>query len=245
MRYLLAIALALALVAGAGCRSAGSAPAVPAAGDEAAGFVAKGIASWYGPGFEGRRTANGERFDGRRFTAAHRNLPFGTWVEIRNLDNGRSVAVRINDRGPFVRRRVIDVSRAAAAELGLLGPGTAKVALYRMAEPPPDAWVPPTSGPLTVQVGAFHEGERARTLADALAKSFGSVAIDADGIWHRVRVGRFTSADEAEDLRRRLTDKGYSAIVVPMIGEGEVSPAPGKAEPPLGEIPWLLLPVAP
>ncbi|HEX4952953.1 MAG TPA: septal ring lytic transglycosylase RlpA family protein [Thermoanaerobaculia bacterium] len=217
---------------------------MPLPGTEAPDLVSKGMASWYGPGFEGRRTASGERFDGRRFTAAHRNLPFGTWVEVRNLDNGRSVAVRINDRGPFVRRRVIDLSRAAAAELGMLGPGTAKVAVYRLAEPPPDAWMPPATGPLTVQVGAFHEGERARTLAETLAKSFGAVTIDADGTWHRVRVGRFTSADEAEDIRRRLTEKGYSAIVVPVIGEGEVSPTPGSAEPPLGFVPLLLRPMA-
>jgi len=80
----------------------------------------RGIASWYGPGLHGRRTANGERFDQHALTAAHRSLPFGTVVRVRSLVNGRTVDVRINDRGPFLKRRIIDLSRAAAAALGLI-----------------------------------------------------------------------------------------------------------------------------
>lgn len=80
-----------------------------------------GIASWYGPGFHGRKTANGERFDMDALTAAHPKLPFGSWVRVRNLLNGRSVDVRINDRGPFIKRRIIDLSRAAARALGVSG----------------------------------------------------------------------------------------------------------------------------
>lgn len=82
--------------------------------------VARGLASWYGPRFHGRRTASGERFDQHQLTAAHRTLPFGTIVRVRSLVNGRTVDVRINDRGPHIRRRVIDLSRAAAEALGLL-----------------------------------------------------------------------------------------------------------------------------
>jgi rare lipoprotein A len=85
--------------------------------------VGRGLASWYGPRFHGRRTASGERFDQHAFTAAHRTLPFGTVVRVRSLVNGRTVEVRINDRGPFLKRRVIDLSRAAAEALGLLGSG--------------------------------------------------------------------------------------------------------------------------
>ncbi len=91
--------------------------------------VQEGKASWYGPGFAGRRTASGEVFDPSQLTAAHRELPFGTLVRVHNLDNGRSVVVRINDRGPFKSSRVIDLSRAAAEALGMLGPGTADVRL--------------------------------------------------------------------------------------------------------------------
>ena len=89
----------------------------------------RGGASWYGPGFHGRRTASGERYDMHGFTAAHRTLPFGTWVRVHSLVNGREVDVRITDRGPFIRSRVIDVSRGAAEALGMLGLGFKEVVL--------------------------------------------------------------------------------------------------------------------
>ncbi|HEY6322484.1 MAG TPA: septal ring lytic transglycosylase RlpA family protein, partial [Thermoanaerobaculia bacterium] len=91
--------------------------------------VTRGMASWYGTQFDGRRTANGERYDMHKLTAAHPNLPFGTLVQVTNVENGRQVVVRINDRGPFGRRRVIDLSYAAARELRMVGPGTAQVEL--------------------------------------------------------------------------------------------------------------------
>ena len=98
------------------------------AGEPAREFE-RGGASWYGPGFHGRRTASGEKYDMNAFTAAHRTLPFGTWVRVHSLVNGREVDVRITDRGPFIRSRVIDVSRAAAASLGMLGLGFKEVML--------------------------------------------------------------------------------------------------------------------
>ena len=88
-----------------------------------------GIASWYGPGFDGHRTANGERYDMPGLTAAHKTLPFGTKVRVTNLQNGNSVIVRINDRGPYVGRRLIDLSKTAAIRIGLLSTGTARVTL--------------------------------------------------------------------------------------------------------------------
>ena len=89
----------------------------------------RGGASWYGPGFHGRRTASGERYDMNAMTAAHRTLPFGTWVRVQSLVNGREVDVRITDRGPFISSRVIDVSRGAAQALGMLGLGFKEVVL--------------------------------------------------------------------------------------------------------------------
>lgn len=89
----------------------------------------RGAASWYGPGFHGRLTASGERYDMHAFTAAHRTLPFGTMVRVHSLVNGRDVDLRVTDRGPFSRNRIIDVSRAAAAELGMLGLGFKEVVL--------------------------------------------------------------------------------------------------------------------
>ena len=92
----------------------------------------KGMASWYGPGFHGRRTANGERFNSNEMTAAHRSLPFGTRLRVVNESNGRSVVVRVNDRGPFAHRRIIDLARGPAQTLGLTASGTGYVSLHRL-----------------------------------------------------------------------------------------------------------------
>lgn len=89
----------------------------------------RGVASYYGPGFQGNKTANGERFDMHAMTAAHKTLPFNTKVRVKNLDNGKSVIVRINDRGPFKKGRIIDLSKGAAKKIGMLQTGTAHVKL--------------------------------------------------------------------------------------------------------------------
>ncbi|WP_423790768.1 septal ring lytic transglycosylase RlpA family protein [Microvirga solisilvae] len=92
----------------------------------------RGTASWYGPGFHGRRTASGERFDSSDMTAAHRSLPFGTRLRVVNESNGRSVVVRVNDRGPFAHRRIIDLAKGPAQALGLTSTGTGYVSLHRL-----------------------------------------------------------------------------------------------------------------
>jgi rare lipoprotein A len=97
-----------------------------------AATLQKGTASWYGPGFHGRRTASGERFNSGAMTAAHRSLPFGTKLKVVNEKNGRSVVVRVNDRGPFSRNRIIDLAKGPAQELGLTSTGTAYVSLHRV-----------------------------------------------------------------------------------------------------------------
>lgn len=102
--------------------------------------AAEGVASWYGPGFEGNLTANGEVFDTSKLTAAHQTLPFDTLVRVTNLENGRVVVVRINDRGPFVGGRVIDLSRAAAERLDMVGSGTAQVRLELLSDMPAASW---------------------------------------------------------------------------------------------------------
>jgi rare lipoprotein A len=104
-------------------------PAAALPSTAAQGQASDGLASWYGPGFAGRRTANGEVFDPSQLTAAHKTLPFGTQVKVTNLNNGSSVVVRINDRGPFKPGRVIDLSRAAAERIGMVGSGIAPVRL--------------------------------------------------------------------------------------------------------------------
>jgi rare lipoprotein A len=101
-------------------------------GSELGQRIQSGHASWYGPGFHGRRTASGERFNSAAMTAAHRSLPFGTRVRVVDEESGRSVVVRINDRGPFTRGRVIDLARGPAQALGLTSAGVARVALHRL-----------------------------------------------------------------------------------------------------------------
>jgi rare lipoprotein A len=192
--------------------------------------IERGIASWYGPQFNGRRTANGERYDMHAMTAAHKSLPFGTVVEIRDLDNGRTCRVRINDRGPFVRGRVVDLSYAAARALDMVGPGTAHVELAVVTPgeveetlPAEPVEVPAASAPtpsqasvtaFTVQVGAFGEAARAETLRDLLARHFPDATVRSDGTWNRVQVGRFASRSEAERFRRKLERLGWAGLVV-------------------------------
>ena len=121
-RAFLPIALVLGLAA-----CAGPAEEVRYAPGEVPDYNRVGVASWYGPGFQGRKTASGVRFNMNALTAAHRSLPFGTQVRVTNVDNGRTVVVTINDRGPFTRGRIIDLSKAAASRLGMIKQGLAKV----------------------------------------------------------------------------------------------------------------------
>ena len=114
-----------------------------------------GYASWYGGKFQGRKTANGEIFDTNQLTAAHKTLPFGSIVKVLNLENGKTVTVRINDRGPFIEGRIIDLSRAAAEEIGMLGTGIAMVKLEILARGASTATGP--NGPVTVLWGAFRD----------------------------------------------------------------------------------------
>ncbi len=166
------------------------------------------MASWYGPGFHGRKTANGETYDMDAMTAAHKELPFGTVVRVKNLDNGRVVNVRINDRGPFVRGRVIDLSRAAARAIDMLGPGTARVTLSASLRRA-------ASGPAiySVQAGAFRSRDRARELAAELRRDF-EVELQTAGAWHRVRVGGRRSLEAARKLAAELRRRGFDAAVV-------------------------------
>lgn len=164
-----------------------------------------GTASWYGPPFHGRATASGEIYDQHQLTAAHRTLPFGTLVEVRSRDTGRSVVVRINDRGPFKRGRIIDLSRAAAEALDMVGPGTARVDLYLVAGAPSETF--------TVQAGAFHDPQRAEGLRQQLAQTYSQVTVRNEGGWHRVYLGTFDHRSDAEQLSRELQRAGYAAFV--------------------------------
>ncbi len=182
----------------------------------APGWTEDGLASWYGgkDGFEGKPTASGEIYDSSLLTAAHRELPLGTVVEVTNLDNGKSVRVRINDRGPFVAGRVIDLSRAAAREIDLLGPGVGPVRLSVVIAGPAQDIVSP-SGRWAVQVGSFADRLRAERHAERVRGTGRPVFLEPFRGLSRVKVGPFDSRAEAERELAALEEDGYEGIVVP------------------------------
>jgi len=195
---------------------------------DADGFRQSGLASWYGDPFHGRKTANGETYNMHGISAAHKTLPFNTIVNVRNLDNGRDIRVRINDRGPFVRNRVIDLSYGAARQIGLVGPGTARVELIALGTVT-DANESVTAnrtyapvdynlGKFTFQVGAFRDRGNAERLKLKLGSAYKNAHIctfDAgDGLYYRVRVGNFASLEEARKGEEILLRNGYPAFVV-------------------------------
>lgn len=183
------------------------------------GYHERGVASWYGPKFHGRPTANGERFDMNTMTAAHKTLPLPCYAEVTNLRNGRRVTVRINDRGPFVDNRLIDLSRAAAQALDMVGPGTTLVDVRVVPGPGggPVATAPPTTSlprAFFVQVGAFGDRDNAQRVVGALrAGGFSDVVVEQlernGQALHRVRVGPVDSVDQFDQYIARLTTLGY------------------------------------
>jgi rare lipoprotein A len=176
------------------------------------GTVERGIASWYGHPYHGRRAANGEIYDMEKLTAAHRTLPFGAWVEVENLTNGLAVQVRITDRGPFVEGRIIDLSHAAAKQIEMIGPGVVPVRLT-VIEPPRSA----QAERYAVQVGAFVDRANAERLANSLGKRYEHCLLvrrDSSSPPWRVLVGSETSAEKADQLARQLRDEMGSAFVV-------------------------------
>ena len=181
------------------------------------GYTETGYASWYGDPYHGRRAANGEIYDKNKLTAAHLTLPFGTMAKVTNLENNRSVTVRITDRGPFVKGRIIDLSLVAAREIQMIGPGTALVRLEVLS-----LNGKPDSGTFAVQVGAFRDRSRAerlqQQLRDRYGNAFGDASVDnydsADGRLYRVRVGPQPSLMEASQLAIRLGSDNLPAFVV-------------------------------
>lgn len=177
------------------------------------GNAIRGVASWYGKDFHGKPTASGVIYDMHGMTAAHRELPLGTVVDVRNLENGRKVRVEINDRGPFVRGRIIDLSYGAAKKLGMAEAGLAKVEIQVVAvgEGKPG---PARTFKYTVQAGAFRDKNNALATLKRLTRDHPEAQlVTADG-WHRVRVGTFRKRADAEQLARRLKRAGFAAMVV-------------------------------
>jgi len=186
--------------------------------NEARGYRERGVASWYGTKFHGRSTSSGEPYDMYAMTAAHKTLPLPTYVRVTHLGNGRSIVVRVNDRGPFVGERIIDLSYAAAVKLGMHLDGTAlvevKAPMPGEAPEVPVAAARPGDAPagpqrIWVQAGAFSEAGNAERLRDSLrARGIGNVVVLSDSnsgrTLYRVRVGPYEEATDVEDMLGRL-----------------------------------------
>jgi rare lipoprotein A len=211
-----AAAVLLFLVAGCGHKKKARAPlpvSVPVGSSEV------GLASWYGHPYHGRASASGEIYDMEKLTAAHRTLPFGTWVRVSNLDNRKVVDVRINDRGPFVASRVIDLSHAAARQIGMIGPGTAKVRLTIIEAP-----VAAATAFFGVQVGAFKDRDNAERIRREMEQRYGAARMQLrqgdPAVW-RVIVGSEQTVEAAGALADRLRQETATpaAFVVRVDGD--------------------------
>ena len=189
------------------------------------GFVERGIASWYGNKFHGKKTSNGEIYDMYAMTAAHKTLPLGVEVRVTNRRNGRSAVVRVNDRGPFVAGRIIDLSFAAAKQLDIVEQGTAPVEIVALGYPHQQggkvsysAPVDYDAGSFAIQVGAFAEAANAERLASRLRGRFGRAEVhrgqSRGQAFFRVRVGDYRSLQAAEDAKSRLRTEGYPGAFV-------------------------------
>ncbi|MBI2685076.1 MAG: septal ring lytic transglycosylase RlpA family protein [Acidobacteria bacterium] len=216
--HLIALLIVLSSLSACGTRRA---PArVPVA---RIGSTEEGIASWYGEPYHGRRAANGEIFDMEKFTAAHPALPFETWVRVRRLDTKSETEVRIVDRGPFVKGRIIDLSRAAARDIDLIRSGTAKVRITVI--PPPKDYL--RGKHFAVQVSSLSAKPRAESLQRQLTPDFKDVEIryrsanpkgGHAAAW-RVLVGRESTPAAAQRILERLREKFPNAFIVPWDAE--------------------------
>ncbi len=202
-------------------------------------YYQKGNASWYGREFHGRLTASGERFDMNQYTAAHRSLPFGTVLMVKNLDNGRKVKVKVNDRGPFKKNRILDVSYAAAKDLGMLKSGEAMVGIavldktdtrrdvdrergHNEVEPVfgRDSYnasdhMDNVSAPYQVQAGAFYSRVNADKLKDEISSMLNKpVVVVKEGYLYKVRITNVSSKYEAEDLKRELRSRDIPSYII-------------------------------
>jgi rare lipoprotein A len=193
---------------------------------DAKDFRQRGIASWYGEDFHGKKTSSGEIYNMYAMTAAHKTLPLGTYVEIYNLDNRQKVEVRINDRGPFVRDRIIDLSFSAAKEIGLIAPGTARVEVVALGTPvttdggsgrtfvPGDYY----SGNFTFQVGAFLNRSNAERFRQELSRQYKNAHItvfdNGKDTFYRVRVGKTSSLEDAIKYEAHLIQNGFPDVFV-------------------------------
>lgn len=185
---------------------------------QVAGFSETGLASWYGEPYHGRPTASGETYDMHGRTGAHRTLPLGTRVRVTSLENGRSATARINDRGPFVDGRIIDVSLTLAKELGMVANGTMRVRIEALDEEGKPSAESGAGRAVAWQVGSFAVADNAQRLARKLEGSFEPVRVAEATVrgtlFYRVQVGRYTGSEAADEEYAELLGMGFDPFPV-------------------------------
>ena len=173
--------------------------------------VQYGIASWYGPDFHGKPTSSGEIYDMYQLSCAHNTLALGTTVIVTNMENGKSLELKVNDRGPFVKERIIDLSYAAAKVLGIWEKGTAFVKVETVGP-----WIDEAPR-ITLQIGSFTDETRAQRLAEYLRQRFDQVHVTpvetSIQTYYRVRIGPFESRESAQAMAEQLSRMGYQVLV--------------------------------
>lgn len=182
---------------------------------DATGFTQKGTASWYGKKFHGRKTANGEIYNMYSMTAAHKTIPLGTWFRVENLENGKSIEVRVNDRGPFIQGRIIDLSYKAATMIDMTGNGTARVKITAISKKQAGAIHSEKPNAFySIQIGSFAHRKNAENLVSTLENKYKNTHIVPLNGSFKVRVGKFSSLTSADKIKKDLKTAGYSAFTI-------------------------------
>lgn len=185
----------------------------------------RGVATWYGSEFHGRPTASGEIYNMYEYTCAHREYPFGTKLRVINLRNGKDVVCTVNDRGPFILGRDIDLSYASAKQIDLIGTGMTEVLMEPIGRDSNyirHVKYSPISGQLTIQVGAFKDFDNAIRLKQSLSLNYNNVYITKTVLrgetFYRVRVGKFKNYDEAYSIAKIMGQEGYKVLITTFDG---------------------------
>jgi rare lipoprotein A len=194
----------------------------PIAKASAKGFKQRGIASWYGKKFHGRKTSNGEIYDMYKMTAAHKTLPLGSIVKVKNLNNNKEIIVRINDRGPFIAKRIIDLSYTGAKRLDIVGPGTAPVEISVLSSIKNNKKHIKTGKKdkeIMVQIGAFANLENARAQKAFLLKKYKqsviiTKSVQKSKVYYKVKAVGFRTLTEADRYALKLMESGFKGVFI-------------------------------
>ena len=191
----------------------------------AEGYKEEGIASWYGPQFHGKKTSNRETYNMEGMTAAHKTLPFNTLVKVTNLENGLEAIVRINDRGPFVDNRIIDLSRRAARELKIIQQGTVRVQITALnnSEPEDNSGATVNENQIfSVQVAVFQNPENANRVKNQLENSWIKIYLNGGIESYRVLTGNYKNFENTIELRDKVRQNGFPDAFVVVVSSAEI-----------------------